>query len=169
MLLLKIKSLIFLRYLKKKCVLTILNNLSLNFYFIKIIFIFFFYQIRNKIAKHFISFTSDCWSKRVKKDYKAITLTSQYIDENFQIFKWILSVTRIEDSKSLTIVKIWKEIFKKFQIDEKNLIGIVTDGGSDMLAAGKTFSNAYWCVNHRIHLFCKKLIENCPILKVINK
>lgn len=113
------------------------------------------------------AFTSDGWSKRTKSNYKALVLTSHYLDNDFRLNKHVISITNIFSQRSSdNISKIWNETIKKFKC---TITAFTVDGGADMLASAKKIDkNALWCSCHRLHLISEKFYIEIPTLKVFS-
>lgn len=107
-----------------------------------------------------IASTSDLWSSRAMEPYMSLTI--HFINDDFQMnSRCLQTVFFPEDHTREALAQGLKDALINWKLEEKNLVCITTDNGSNIV---KAISINHWtqlqCFGHRLHLAIENAMKD---------
>ena len=106
-----------------------------------------------------ISLSTDAWTSLVTEAYLGVTC--HFIDDNWELVSFNLITLPVEERHTAENIALWLEnVAEKFNISFENVLAIVHDNASNIVAALRILEERFGVVSHRCAGHTLQLVVN---------
>ncbi|CAG9828478.1 unnamed protein product [Diabrotica balteata] len=121
-------------------------------------------SMRKLLANKKVTLTTDVWTDLQMRSYSSLTV--HFIDDENQLFSGTVGMVSLEDRHTAEYLCVQlRSLCSQWQIQEDNIVVIITDNGSHIVKAINIFLGAKRhipCYAHTLNLVCQNSLKNCP-------
>ena len=121
--------------------------------------------VKELIGDNRVAITTDCWTSAAQEGY--LTCTAHFLDKLWNPRNYVLATKRVEERHTGENLALeLRTIMAKFDINDSQIIGLVTDNASNMYSCAAALEWPHFqCFAHTLQLGIKSSLQNVPTIR----